>query len=327
MTIELRNPQATSPSLDAVHQQWVATLDAMRDAVFVVDYSGRILRANRAFAELAGSTFEGVIGQEVTKTLPWLTDDDGSVSPQPKLSLDGRLFRIRGSSTDPRLDGQIYILEDVTSEHALAAAEAKYKKRSTNSLIGTIATLCQALHAIDPYTAEHGRGVAELSRSIAQKLGYGEVEAQGIFYGAQVHDIGKLSVPGSILNRSGPLAQAELNLIRMHAEIGHRIIRNLEFPWPVHEIVLQHHERLDGSGYPNGLSGRHISRAARIVAVADVVEAMSSHRPYRPGLGLETAIDEIKSGSGVLYDNEIVEACVHVLDEDPKLLSSRPSNK
>lgn len=307
--------------LEAIHQQWVATLDAVRDAIFVVDSSNRIIRANYAFAKLAKRSVADLAGQYIGDLLPWIIDEEGAITSVVNLASDGRLYRLRDSSASERLSGHVYILEDITVENSFAQAEESYRQDSIHSLVETINALSEALNAIDPYTAQHGKTVAGLSKQIAKKIGYDDFEAQGIYYGAQVHDIGKLSVPSGILHRSGKLAQAEINLIRMHPETGYSIVKDLHFPWPVHEIILQHHERMDGSGYPFGLEGSDIAMHARIVGVADVVEAMSSHRPYRPALGVEAAMSELKDGQGRLYDAEVVGACLEAINEDSSSVS------
>jgi HD-GYP domain-containing protein (c-di-GMP phosphodiesterase class II) len=152
-----------------------------------------------------------------------------------------------------------------------------------------------------------------LARAISQTLGLPEDEVAGIYYASLVHDIGKISIPGEILSKPGRLSSAEFELIRVHPQAGYDIVRSIDFPWPVNDIVLQHHERLDGSGYPQGLTGDQISYGAVIVAVADVVEAMSSHRPYRPALGIEAALDEIRKNRGRLYDPGVVDACESIV--------------
>ncbi len=162
----------------------------------------------------------------------------------------------------------------------------------------------------DPYTAGHQLRVRDLSVAIAEQLELGPDVIRGVTYGAMIHDIGKMAVPAEILNRPGKLTDLEFEMIKAHPQVGAEIISDVEFPWPVRSVVLQHHERLDGSGYPHGLKAGEISNEAQIVAVADVVEAMSSHRPYRAALGIDAALDEITKGRGVLFDTKAVNACI-----------------
>lgn len=302
--------------IDLIHQQWVATLDAVRDAIVVLDKNGRIVRANRAFADLAGKQVEATIQFDIRDLLPWIIYDETGIAAVVQTSPDGRLFQVRSSTTTALLMGQIYILEDVTSESLFALAEKKYHSKSAIAFAETISILAKAQEVSDPYTNSHNLKVAEIARKISLAMGLGEQDAEGIYFGAEVHDIGKLSVPSSILNKPGRLAKAEMNLIRMHPETGFSIVKDLEFTWPVHDIILQHHERLDGSGYPYGLKGDEISMAAQIVAVADVVEAMSSHRPYRPALGIEAALEEIRRGKGKIYNTEVVEVCCGLIEAE-----------
>lgn len=166
----------------------------------------------------------------------------------------------------------------------------------------------------DLYTAGHQRHVAELAAAIASRLALPRERVEGLRFGAMIHDIGKIHVPAQILNRPGPLNPAEFSLIKTHPEVGHNIVHDVEFPWPVAQLILQHHERLDGSGYPLGLKGDEIIEEARILAVADVVDAMASHRPYRPALGLAAALDEMKKDRGTRYDEAVVNAVVKLAE-------------
>ncbi|RKX70820.1 hypothetical protein DRP53_03720 [candidate division WOR-3 bacterium] len=190
-------------------------------------------------------------------------------------------------------------------------------KRSLDQLRRTIGNTLQAMAKIletrDPFTAGHQIKVAELARKIAQRLGLSEKRIEGIYNAALIHDIGKISVPAEILSRPSKLTKPEFDLVKNHCRIGYEILKGIDFPWPVAEIVLQHHERLDGSGYPQGLKGDRIMLEARILAVADVFEAMTSHRPYRPALTTEAAIDELRRNRGILYDPKVVDVCIAIV--------------
>lgn len=176
----------------------------------------------------------------------------------------------------------------------------------------TIVAITKAVEARDPYTAGHQRQVAKLAVAIARRMGLDEDALQGIHMGATIHDIGKINIPAEILSKPSHLNEMEFLMVRMHPKIGYDILKDVHFPWPVAEVAYQHHERMDGSGYPQGLKGEQIRLEARIVAVADVMEAMTSHRPYRPGLGHEVAIAEISDHSGIRYDADVVNACLAV---------------
>ncbi|MDP1634802.1 MAG: HD-GYP domain-containing protein [Gallionellaceae bacterium] len=173
----------------------------------------------------------------------------------------------------------------------------------------------RAAEARDPYTAGHQLRVSRLAREIAQEMGLDSDRVEGIRLGAQIHDIGKIQVPSELLSKPGKLSANEFELIKEHCLNGYNILKDVEFPWPIAEISYQHHERLDGSGYPQGLKGDAICLEARIVAVADVVEAISSHRPYRPSLGNQVALDEIATKRGKHYDPKVVDACLKIFTE------------
>jgi putative nucleotidyltransferase with HDIG domain len=167
----------------------------------------------------------------------------------------------------------------------------------------------------DPYTAGHQRRVTKLAVAIAAHMNLSSDQIEGLNVAGQLHDIGKISVPSDILNKPGRLSYGELAVIRGHSQVSYNILKNIEFPWPVAQIVYQHHERLDGSGYPRGLKSKSILIEAKILCVADVVEAMASHRPYRPALGIDMALDEILKNRGTLYDPNVVDCCVQLFRE------------
>jgi len=172
----------------------------------------------------------------------------------------------------------------------------------------------------DPYTAGHERRVSEIAVAIATELGLDEQRIEGIKVAGYLHDIGKISIPSEILVKPGRLNPTEYALVQGHAQASYDVLKIVPFPWPVATIALQHHERMDGSGYPNKLKGDEIMLESRIMAVADVVEAMASHRPYRPGLGIDTALAEIERGSGPLYDPVVAAACLRMFREQSFVL-------
>lgn len=183
-----------------------------------------------------------------------------------------------------------------------------------------IRTMGQIVGKKDPYTIEHQERVAMLAMRIGAAMGLGGERLEGLRIAGLVHDVGKVEIPGEVLSKPGRLTSLEYELVKTHAESSYEILREIDFPWPVAEIAWQHHEKLDGSGYPRGLKGDEIMLEGRILAVADVVEAMASHRPYRPSLGLGAAMAEIERFSGVKFDPEAVKTCVAILREDPELL-------
>ena len=183
------------------------------------------------------------------------------------------------------------------------------------TLTGTVETIASLIEYRDPYTAGHERRVAEIARAIGQELGLTDKRVEGLRVIGYLHDVGKIAVPVEILSKPSRLSDIEFKLIQSHSEAGHEILKAMQFPWPVADTILQHHERLDGSGYPRGLKGEEIILEARIIAVADTVEAMATHRPYRPALGLDAALDEIVKGRGTRYDAAVVDACLRLFRE------------
>jgi HD-GYP domain-containing protein (c-di-GMP phosphodiesterase class II) len=193
-----------------------------------------------------------------------------------------------------------------------ALAKAQHQEDLRVSLEQTIEVIAETVDQRDPYTAGHQRRVADLCVAIAGKLGLSSERTQGLRLAASIHDLGKIGIPSEILVKPGRLSGNQYNLIKEHAQLGYEIVKRVQFPWPIAQMILQHHERLDGSGYPRGLKADEILLESRILAVADVVEAMSSHRPYRPSRGIDAALDEVMSKSGILYDAEAVKACVNL---------------
>lgn len=202
------------------------------------------------------------------------------------------------------------------AEHErLVGEQLEQAAQLRQSLLASIQVLGSVLELRDPYTAGHQRRVAQLAGAIARELGLPAQRIEGLELAASIHDLGKIQAPAEILNKPGRLTPVELDLIRLHAQAGHDIIKDIQFPWPIARMVLEHHERLDGSGYPRGLRGEEILLESRILTIADVVEAMMSHRPYRPGLGLEAALAEIRERRGIRYDPDAVDACVRLFRE------------
>ncbi len=173
---------------------------------------------------------------------------------------------------------------------------------------GIVEAMVEVVAARDPYTADHQMKVARIAEVIADRLGLNEQTRRAIYLGASIHDIGKIAIPSEVLSYPGRLSFVQQELVRTHSRIGHDMVAQIPFPWPLADIVCQHHERFDGSGYPRGLSGYRICLEARVVAIADVVDAISSERPYCPALGIQTANNEIRAGQGGAYDPDIAQA-------------------
>ena len=180
---------------------------------------------------------------------------------------------------------------------------------------GTISAMALAVEMRDPYTSGHQHRVAELAQAIAKEINLPSDDIAGVYMAASIHDIGKISLPAEILSKPIKLSEIELKMIQAHSKVGYDILKGIDFPRPIAQIVLQHHERMDGSGYPHGLGGKEILVEARIVGVADVVETMASHRPYRPSIGLDKALEEVSKHKGKLYDKKIVKACLKLFNK------------
>ena len=274
---------------------------------------------------------------DVSPTLSVLTDNEKAALARNRIELlvslrtDDKLVGILLLSS--KLSNQRYSPEDrhllqkisgavaIGIENALAYENIQQKHGELlEAMDGIIHAMSLVVETRDPYTAGHQQRVADLAASIARTMGLSEWDVRGIQVAGLLHDVGKLSVPAEILSKPGRLNKTEFDIIKSHSQVSYNILELIEFPWPVKEAVLQHHERLDGSGYPDGLTGEDIILDAKILGVADVIEAISSHRPYRPALGLDYAMKEIISKKGILYDPIVVDACVKLYEDEESVL-------
>jgi PAS domain S-box-containing protein/putative nucleotidyltransferase with HDIG domain len=304
-------------------------LDLVRhssDLLVVVNQEAVVLFANPAASAMLGVPLDDAIGKDA---FHYIHPDDHE---HAMINL-ARLVRSPGTPITDTLrvvsaDGQVRVLETVTTNclHEPGIDGLVINGRDVTERNEYIIKLEKSFDAItvavakmvelrDPYTAGHQRHVARIATAIARDLALSEDEIKGIAVAALLHDIGKIAIPAEILTRPGPLSPAEFEIIKSHPEAGHLIVADVPFPWPVAQIILQHHERLDGSGYPNGLTGTDILFGSRIVAVADVVSAMSARRPYRPAIGLAKALTEIEINQNQLYDATVVDACLRLFRE------------
>jgi putative nucleotidyltransferase with HDIG domain/PAS domain S-box-containing protein len=238
-------------------------------------------------------------------------------------------FNVYADEAQAFISSEIKLLEDTAADLAFGVGALRMRQERDQALVlnqqqlarlevnleDTVRAISTIVEMRDPYTSGHQLRVAHLAAAIASKMGLPIKQVHGIHLAAMVHDLGKMQVPAEILSKPGVISAIEYSLIKTHAQAGYEILKGIDFPWPIAQIVLQHHERMDGSGYPQGLRGDGILLEARIISVADVVEAMSSHRPYRPSLGIEAALDEITSHRGSHFDTKVVDACLALFRE------------
>jgi PAS domain S-box-containing protein len=209
---------------------------------------------------------------------------------------------------DGTVDYFVALLEDITDRKNSVENLRKSLRATVNAMAVTV-------ESRDPYTAGHQRRVADLARVIATEMKLSSDEIDSIRMAGIIHDLGKISIPAEILTKPTKLTNLEFNIIKTHSQAGYDILKDIEFPWPIARMVIEHHERVNGSGYPNGLKGDEILIESRILAVADVVEAMASHRPYRASLGIEPALEEIEKNKGIFYDEAVADACLRLFRE------------
>jgi len=241
------------------------------------------------------------------------------------LRKDGGTVDIGARATLAHLENRPVILgvaQDIGERKKAQEEIQRYVSRLEQAMMATVEAVSAMVEMRDPYTAGHERRVGELAAAIGAEMGLPQATITGLRMIGFVHDIGKISVPAEILSKPGRLTPIEFEMIKTHPRSGYDILKKVEFPWPLPEVILQHHERLDGSGYPQGLKGDAIIPEARIMAVADVVEAMGSHRPYRPGLGIDKALEEIELNRGRFYDPDVADACLRLFREKGYVLPS-----
>jgi PAS domain S-box-containing protein len=294
----------------------------------------RFVRLNRAGEELLGFSRADLLGKSDYDFFPkeqadFFAAKDREVLrgtelveiPEEPLQTRRKGERILHTKKVPIMDANgepgflLGISEDITARKEVERKLLQTLESLKNAVNTTIHVMVSAVEARDPYTAGHQLRSASLACAIAAEMALPQDRIEGIQLAASIHDIGKMSIPAEILSKPTKLTTMEFTLIKEHSRKGYEILKNVESDWPLAEIVHQHHERLDGSGYPKGLKGDDILIEARILGVADVVESMASHRPYRPALGIRAALDEIKAKKGVLYDPGVVEACVRLFEE------------
>lgn len=301
-----------------------AILASFDGLIYVCSKDYRIEYINERFKALVGGEPEGKVCYEAVHGLedpcPWCTNKrvmaGETVRWEVRLKQDGRYYMVVNRPivhTDGTFS-KLSMSTDIT-ERKLAELELQHSLESLEAALeGVVRALASTTSQRDPYTAIHQERVSKLAAAIAADMRLAEETVEGVRIAGLLHDIGKIAVPSDILSKPGPLTEMEMGIVRTHANVGATMLEHVPFPRPIAQIVLQHHERLDGSGYPDGRCADELLLESKILAVADVVEAMASHRPYRPALGVDMALKEVTGKAGTLYDRAVVDACVHIVE-------------
>jgi len=330
-----------------------AILEGSPTPTFVIDRSHRLIGWNKALEELTGVRSDDVIdtdghskilyGEKRPTVADLLVDGAADLTAEIRKWYGGHYrrselleeaYEATGPFSFPGKEphwlhftsaairdakgGMIGAIETMTDISPLKRAEDELREnveRLKKVMSGVIRAIDVIVETRDPYTAGHQHQVARLATTIATEMGLPADTVEAIYVAASIHDLGKIYVPAEILSKPGRISDIERGFIRTHPQVGYDILKSIDFPWPIAEIVLQHHERMDGSGYPRGLKDGDIRIEARILGLADVVESMGSHRPYRPTLGIEKALDEIRTNRGILYDSDVVDVCLALFQE------------
>lgn len=314
-------------------ERYRVTLASIGDAVICTDDKGMVTFCNPVAADLTGWPEKEALGRPLAEVFRIVGEFTGQPVDNPVhrvlregvvvglgnhtvlIGRDGRKIPIMDTAAPIRGEngeilGVVVVFRDDTERRRAERERRENLARLRRSLESAITAVATLVEMRDPYTAGHQRRVAELACAIAREMGLPEERVAGLRFAALIHDVGKTVIPAAILNKPGHLTEIEFALIKTHPEVGYDVLKNIDFPWPVARIVLQHHERMNGSGYPAGLKGEAILLEARILAVADVLEAMASHRPYRPAHDTKEALAEIARHRGELYDPDVVDAAI-----------------
>jgi len=311
--------------LRSSEERYRSLTDLSPSPVIVYNAERVIIFANQALLDLVRAQVPSqVIGHSVQEFVHPDSHEDAARG-RVQLERDGvtpfqymQLVRLDGTPAAVQIATSRTTFDGKEAFHGVLQDVSQLKDVADNLLRtteGTISAMARLAECRDPYTSGHQARVSAIATRIAVRMGLSESRCDAIRLAGIVHDIGKMSVPTELLSKPGRLTEPEFSLIKEHAERGYEILRPIEFPWPIAEIVREHHERIDGSGYPRGIEDGAICIEARVLAVADVVEAISSHRPYRPSLGLDFALDVIKQGRGTLFDEASVDAAVELAAE------------
>ncbi len=328
---EIDKQKRTASMLRDSERKYRELFEQSRDAICITQRSGEFIDFNQSMLDLIGYTreemaninvldiyFDPACRSQFQKEIGekgFVKDYEVKYRKKDGTEIDCLITATIQLADDGSIRGYHGIIRDVT-EPKRAKKELEHSYANLQKAIqATIRAIALTNEIRDPYTAGHQQRVASIACAIAKELRFNDRQVEALNVAGLLHDIGKMYVPAEILSKPSKLNEIEMNLIRTHAQVGSDILETLELPWQISPIVLQHHERIDGSGYPAGISKEDITIEARVLAVADVVEAMSSHRPYRPALGIDQALKEIQQNKGKLYDTDVVDACVRLFND------------
>jgi PAS domain S-box-containing protein len=318
--------------LRAAEEQFRGLVEQSIAGTYIIQ-DGKFTYVNPRFLEIFGyDAADELIGRDATLVVA--EQDRGMALENMRLRIEGEVTNVNYTFTAVRRDGAmidigvhgtrathdgrpaiIGLVQDISEKKRAEEQIQRYVAQLETAFMSTVEVATTLSEMRDPYTAGHERRVGKIAAAIGAELGFDERRIEGLRVAGYLHDIGKITIPAEILSKPGKLNQVEYELIKTHPQSSYDVLKDVAFPWPVAEVALQHHERMNGSGYPRGLEGEAILLEARIMAVADVIEAMSSHRPYRAGLGIEAALAEIERGRGSAYDAEVADACLKLFRE------------
>lgn len=334
LTSDITELMQAQKDLEKSEKRYRTLFESAKDSIFIIDAegpeAGKIVSANKAASITHGYTIDELLSLNIAdldtpdsakltkKRIQRILNGETLSAEVTHCRKDGTVFPVEIHANLLNLDGHQYILAFDINITKRKQTEEKIQQGLNKLRVAfekTIGVLASALEKRDPYTTGHQERVANLARMIATEMNLSDQTIESIYLAGIIHDVGKIYVPAEILTKPTRLTENEFNLIKDHPKVAYDILKDIDFPWPVAEIAYQHHEKMNGSGYPRGLSGEDILLEARIMAVADVVEAMASHRPYRPALGIDAALDEISKNKGVSFDPDVVDACLRLFRE------------
>lgn len=310
---EVQNRQQTEKALHMSENNFRNMIYNNADGILILDDHSIVRFMNPAAESIFGTKAKHFVGQafEHIIILDQPTELDIICGDRKSVVAEMRIMETEWEGS------KVYLasLRDITDRKRMQQRLQLSLENLKTVMDETIRAMALAVETRDPYTSGHQHRVAELAQAIAEEIGLRADKVEGVYMAASIHDIGKISLPAEILSKPLKLTEIEYKMIQAHAKVGYDILKGIAFSWPIAQIVLQHHERMDGSGYPHGLGGNEILIEARIMSVSDVVETMASHRPYRPAIGLDKALQEISNNKGTLYDGIVVDACLKLFNK------------